>query len=765
MLLASQHYEAGENYYYGRNGFKKSYVCAEQCYRDALAIDPAHASANYAFGYIQAYLAERTNMVLAISHFQKAAQSGHVHSIAELEKLLASDAISSGDALKIARLYDGAPGITLDHVKEKKWYEKAVINHENVAYFNLAIMYKLGQAVPINLVTAAKYYALAMKYGHSSGARDALTAITQSAHATGDELNNIGSMFYDGSDGVNKDYQMAKVFFEAAITNGSQRAYGNLGLIYQYGFDVPRNVHAAAILYRRGVIAGSERCQTHLDDLLACKNTAGYELCYVGTMYYNGDGGIPIDYARAVLWLTRATQKESKEAYLVLSKIYATGGYGVQQDLQLSEKCRQKSIDARDTSAYAIVNATLTLGSVALKVNSLFSAAFGLAIRPVRRFLAANVSETAAQAADVAQYALAAYVIGPGGFATNFAISYVAAKAGNKVLGYFEVNAQTAGILCALIDNRYVVQHVAGTTIPTFIRTMQLPSPSPSPSPAAANAAVTDSNTSNKPKQPRGILRKFEKNVIRPVIKTALKEGVGFNVKTNGQVTTLSGQVGPNSFHISSSQLSSNPTSMTSSSSTSMCSVPQLAPDSIQTALVKPSAVVSQQKPSFWVPPRAPSQHSVIPKSKQGAVPTNLPQPKRASTAEEKDKKTTPEVPLSLRDKMVLMNDNRKLVLDQTNFTTGPEAKQKLETYKPQTVLGACTDEMIPSAIKATVKSLVMRKQSQEHYVNPKDLAKDIAKKATKGAAIGCAKGAAIELGTRAMDQMGSSSISPMPRG
>ena len=100
----------------------------------------------------------------------------------------------------------------------KEWKPLAETGNE-VAQYNLGIMYKNGQGVPQDYAEALKWYRLAAEQGY--------------AQAQG----NLGFM-YDNGQGVPQDYKEAVKWYRLAAEQGYAIAQNNLGITYEYGKGV-----------------------------------------------------------------------------------------------------------------------------------------------------------------------------------------------------------------------------------------------------------------------------------------------------------------------------------------------------------------------------------------------------------------------------------------------------------------------------------------------------------------------------------------------
>lgn len=122
------------------------------------------------------------------------------------------DAVAQND---LGMCYKYGKGVHKDINKAIYYYEQAIENGCNVAAHNLACVYdKVTTEYPNEYEKAFKYYKLAEETGYSNGVL----------------FNNLGRLYADG-EGVETNYEMAKKYYEKAISMGSATARNNLNIL------------------------------------------------------------------------------------------------------------------------------------------------------------------------------------------------------------------------------------------------------------------------------------------------------------------------------------------------------------------------------------------------------------------------------------------------------------------------------------------------------------------------------------------------------
>ena len=122
------------------------------------------------------------------------------------------DAVAQND---LGMCYKYGKGVHKDINKAIYYYEQAIENGCNVAAHNLACVYdKTTPENPNDYEKAFKYYKLAEETGYSDGVL----------------FNNLGRLYADGK-GVETNYEMAKKYYEKAVSMGNSTARNNLNIL------------------------------------------------------------------------------------------------------------------------------------------------------------------------------------------------------------------------------------------------------------------------------------------------------------------------------------------------------------------------------------------------------------------------------------------------------------------------------------------------------------------------------------------------------
>ena len=143
--------------------------------------------------------------------------------------------------------------------------------------------------------------------------------------------HSLGVMYDKGED-VSKDVAKAASWFRKAAEQGHAQAQYNLGVMYANGEGVPEDDAQAVSWFRRAAEQGDVEAQVSL-----------------GSMYADGQG-VPEDDAEAVSWFRKAAEQGDAEAQVSLGSMYANG-QGVPEDDVQAVSWFRKATEQGDAKA------------------------------------------------------------------------------------------------------------------------------------------------------------------------------------------------------------------------------------------------------------------------------------------------------------------------------------------------------------------------------------------------------------------------------
>ncbi len=160
--------------------------------------------------------------------------------------------------------------------------------------------------------------------------------------------NNLG-ICYENGRGVEKDLTKAVELYRKSAEQGDKIAQNNLGLCYEYGKSVEKDLTEATYWYEKAAIQGHVSAQNNLAKCysqLGFKNQNPQKTYYwykksadqgdsvgqyeLGNCYYSGRG-IKQDLSEAVFWYRKSAEQGNKHAQERLGRCYENGE-GIEED-------------------------------------------------------------------------------------------------------------------------------------------------------------------------------------------------------------------------------------------------------------------------------------------------------------------------------------------------------------------------------------------------------------------------------------------------
>ena len=142
---------------------------------------------------------------------------------------------------------------------------------------------------------------------------------------------NLG-LCYEKGDGVEKDIAKAVYWYQKAADNGNSKAQQRIGWCYYKGKGVEKDIAKAMYWWRKAAEAGDSDAQFKL------------AICY-----YNGEG-VEQDFSKAVYWWQKAAEAGDSDAQCNLAICYYNG-HGVDKDFSKVVYWCQKAAEAGNSDA------------------------------------------------------------------------------------------------------------------------------------------------------------------------------------------------------------------------------------------------------------------------------------------------------------------------------------------------------------------------------------------------------------------------------
>jgi TPR repeat protein len=227
------------------------------------------------------------------------------------------DAAEKGNAnaqASLGLLYRTGRGVDQDKVEAVKWYSKAAAQGNATAMFNLGTAYFNGDGVGIDDVKAYAWFLLAQDFG-SEPAKAAVNRMgDQSRNHESDALAMVGHMYEKGDD----------------LPQSSRNAVYWYRRAAQQKDASPETDIALASLLLHGVVGPPEFPAIHqLCERAAKQGFAPAAYC-LGLLYQDGSG-VPKDIKQAAKWFQNAASQGHPMAMMRIGQMYWKGE-GVKQD-------------------------------------------------------------------------------------------------------------------------------------------------------------------------------------------------------------------------------------------------------------------------------------------------------------------------------------------------------------------------------------------------------------------------------------------------
>jgi TPR repeat protein len=135
-----------------------------------------------------------------------------------------------------------------------------------------------------------------------------------------------------------KDFALARQYWEKATAMGSESGTAGLGALYQYGLGVPQDYNEARRLYEKSAAAG----------IPGGMNSLG--------LLYEAGAGVAKDFSEARRWYEKAAAVGEPNAMRNLGNLYQNGN-GVPQDKLVARQWFEKAAAAGDDKSKELLKA------------------------------------------------------------------------------------------------------------------------------------------------------------------------------------------------------------------------------------------------------------------------------------------------------------------------------------------------------------------------------------------------------------------------
>ena len=143
-------------------------------------------------------------------------------------------------------MYDFGDGVNINKKKAYKWYTKSALQNNSVAQFNIAKSYDNGTYLPLNKREALKWYIMSAKNGYANAEC------------------NLAQKYEFGDDGLERNIDKALALYVSSAKKGCSESQYNLGVIFQEGLIVTKDIDKALYWFKRAASQGDENAKNYI---------------------------------------------------------------------------------------------------------------------------------------------------------------------------------------------------------------------------------------------------------------------------------------------------------------------------------------------------------------------------------------------------------------------------------------------------------------------------------------------------------------------
>lgn len=225
----------------------------------------------------------------------------------------------SGDAqaqFELGQAYEDGKAVAQDDVKAAEWFRKSADQGNAQAENSLGVMYTLGRGVTHDREEGVRWYKKAARTGLPEAIYNVAISY-YNGEGTDTNLNDAAAWMMVASRKGDPQATEALKHMSQELNNRMEMSTFRLATLYEKGDEIPRDLPAAASLYKE--LAQKNQFQWFVAD-------SRYKLCQ---MYAAGQG-VPQDYAEARSWCKKSGVDF---AYVVLGRM-AEKGLGQEKNLR-----------------------------------------------------------------------------------------------------------------------------------------------------------------------------------------------------------------------------------------------------------------------------------------------------------------------------------------------------------------------------------------------------------------------------------------------
>jgi TPR repeat protein len=255
----------------------------------------------------------------------------------------------SDSQAKVGGFYVLGDGIDVDYEKAAFWFERAAKQDNPVALNDLGNMFGAGLFFEKDEEKAIALYKLAAELGSDAGKLNfgrfltrsedpkevshGISLLEQAAENGLARAQTTLALYYLDGILVEKDFDLAFNFFQAAAASGDLEGIVGLGVNFARGYGCEKNLERAKQLYEIAAERGAAQAQFNL------------------AWCYHYGLGVDRDFGLALKWYSVAAEQGNAGAIRGVGEMYELGAGGLQQDLGKAAQLYEQAAELGDLVA------------------------------------------------------------------------------------------------------------------------------------------------------------------------------------------------------------------------------------------------------------------------------------------------------------------------------------------------------------------------------------------------------------------------------
>ena len=279
-------------------------------------------------------------------------------SAASIDQLKADSATGDvGAQIELADKYLRGQDVPRDLDAGAKLLKAAATSGDSVAQYRLASLYRRGWGVPQDDKIAFRWYLKSAQQDNPSACHALGLAYLEGAGVRQDFRRSVfwfekavkmdvvaartflASLYLDAP-GVSRNYKRVGELLRPLSRDGDAYALAKMGLLYEEGLGIEKNLSMAVLAYRKAVnvkLPGEVQNLEEKQQVMLARKAQTEAAARLGSLYLKGLG-VETDFERAARYFRMAAKGGDMAAYIHLGRMHLIGR-GVDLDQGLAISC------------------------------------------------------------------------------------------------------------------------------------------------------------------------------------------------------------------------------------------------------------------------------------------------------------------------------------------------------------------------------------------------------------------------------------------